>query len=155
MIVQVDSVLNCHRPVSGVCDFRPVNRSMQHHRSSNRHDGANCSFCIPIGMMCTHSSKSTCLGKLGQMRSELGGKESPSIIRPVGLRNNSMILTELFKVFFGFKSLWCAQMHLEFNVDKVRRMVNEKTTTREHFLFTGSSCRREKTSLGTGLKVVN
>jgi hypothetical protein len=54
-IPKEDSVLDGHRPELSVCGFWPVDGGVDHHRSSNSHDGLDRSLGDPIVMMGTDS----------------------------------------------------------------------------------------------------
>ena len=113
VVVEIDSILNCHWPQRGFCLVRPIDGSMEHHGMCNLHDGPDASFCHTIVMMGTNSSKLDDLFELREVMSKgLGGKAN-TIVCDTGLGYNTMVSTELFILFFGLKSLMAVQAGLE------------------------------------------
>jgi hypothetical protein len=54
---------------------------MQHHGSSNRHDGPDGTLCLTILMVGAYTRKVDYLGEFGEMSGKLLGGEGLSIVR--------------------------------------------------------------------------
>ena len=117
VVVEVDSILDCHWPQSWICLVRPMDGSMEHHCSCNLHDGPDASLCHTIVVVSTNSSKFDDLLELGEVLTKGMGSEATVIICDKRLGHNTMIPAKLFILFLGLKSLVAVQTGLEGNVD--------------------------------------
>jgi hypothetical protein len=64
-VPEIDRLLDRHRPKLSVGDSRPMNRRMNQHGSSDRHDRLDGSLGNSIMMMGADSSELGCLFELG------------------------------------------------------------------------------------------
>ena len=109
VIVEVDSILDCHWPQRWIYLVRPMDGSMEPHCPCNLHDGPDASLCHTIVVVSTNSSKFDNLLELGEVLTKGLGSEATAIVCNKGLGYNTMILTELFILFFSLKGLMTVQ----------------------------------------------
>ena len=118
-------MLHCHRPQAGIGDIRPMNRGMEHHGSSDRHDCLNASFGNGVVVMCSSARKADHLLELGKLGSKLFGSECRTVVSQKGLHNYSQVSRHQLVVLLGFQRFMSGQVRLRFDVDVARSVIDE------------------------------
>jgi hypothetical protein len=104
-IPKEDSVLDSHGPELSVRSLRPVDRRMDHHRSSHGHDGLDRTFGNSIVMMDADSRIPNCLAELLKVLGESLRYEGRAIVEEIGLWNHTDVSSCKLEQFLRLEGL--------------------------------------------------
>jgi hypothetical protein len=155
VVPEVDGLLHGHRPQLRVGDLRPMNRSVEHHRAGDRHDGLDRPLGDSVVVMGPDAGEANRLLKRRQVAGEGVRREGFPVVGLVLLRDDANITAKQLVLFLGSKGLVGVQMGLKLDMDVARSVVNEDTAARVHVALVGLAAGREETAFRSANEVIN
>jgi hypothetical protein len=132
-----------------------MDRRMDHHRSSDSHDGLDRTFGNSVVMMSADSRVSNRLAELLKVLGEGLGREGGSIVEEVLLWNHSDISSCKLEQFLGLERFMGRQIGLELDVDVAGGVINEDTAARVHLAFFCLALATEQSAFGRADEVIH
>lgn len=152
--VDVDGVVDSHRPEASIGNVGPPNCCVKHHRTGHVHDRSDGAFSDAILVVSADASKSRGLPKGGEIVAEVPTPKD-SVVGSVLLDDDTCFARKRLELVLAEERFVGGEIYLVLNENQLAGVINEDCAARVHRRVTRFASGRVEASLGGANKMVD